>query len=239
MAPAFFSSRSRRSSTDCSLNLKAPMMIYFLVALADLTSERNQRTLRRVDWTVFFRRLLQEVEQLRAELDGGVDGLVGAFVVRANQIEIFFLPVRRFETNRRVGCRTMFLRDHVIANAALALEHVDRRIVTGGGELTGEDDVAVENGTSGGGNRFVEIVAVDEHGVETRDAALVIRAGALEEARKRREHGRRITLGCRRLAAREADLTPRHRDSRRGVGHQRHFLALRPEVFGARRRGGR
>src|SRR3569833_1759509 len=124
LAPAFFSSRSRRSSTDCSLNLKAPMMIYFLVALADLTSERNQRTLRRVDWTVFFRRLLQEVEQLRAELDGGVDGLVGACVVRANQNEIFFLPVRRFETNRRVGCRTMFLRDHVIANAALALVFV-------------------------------------------------------------------------------------------------------------------
>ena len=61
-------------------------------------------------------------------------------------------------------------------------------------------------------------------------------AGALEQARQRGEHRRRIALRRRRLADGEADLAPRHRDARDRVDHQQHFLALIAEILGDRRR---
>ena len=61
-------------------------------------------------------------------------------------------------------------------------------------------------------------------------------AGALEQARQRGEHRRRIALRGRRLADGEADLAPRHRDARDRVHHQQHVLALVAEVLGDRGR---
>ena len=52
-------------------------------------------------------------------------------------------------------------------------------------------------------------------------------AGALEQPRQRGEHRGRIALGGRRLADRQADLAPRHRDARDRVHHQQHVACPR------------
>ena len=74
-------------------------------------------------------------------------------------------------------------------------QHVDRREVLRVRELAREHDVSVEDRTGRVGHRLVEVVALDEHGVEAGDAA---RSAPFRRARagagSGREDRRRIAL---------------------------------------------
>ena len=60
--------------------------------------------------------------------------------------------------------------------------------------------------------------------------------GALQQLRQFGEHGRRIALGGRRLAGRQADLALRHRKARDRIHQAQHVLVLVAEIFGDRQR---
>ena len=64
----------------------------------------------------------------------------------------------------------------------------------------------------------------------------VARAGALEELRQLREDSRRIALGSRRLAGRQADLALRHGEARDRIDHAEDVALLVAEIFGEGKR---
>src|SRR4051794_38393848 len=105
----------------------------------------------------------------------------------------------------------MLLIDDLVAHAALALQDVDRWVVPRRGHLSREHDVSVENRAGCIRDRLVEVVAVDEDGVDAGDRSSGAGAGALEQSGQCGEDRRRITLGRWRLTDSEADLAPGHR----------------------------
>ena len=96
--------------------------------------------------------------------------------------------------------------------------------------------MAVEDRARRVGDRLVHVVALDEHGVEAGDRAPLGGAGALEQARQRREHRRRVAARRRRLADREPDLAAGHREAGDRVDHQQHVPAGVAERLGDRGR---
>ena len=95
------------------------------------------------------------------------------------------------------------------------------------------DDVAVEDRAGGVGDRLVEVVALDQHGVEAGDR-LPSRPG--RPARAAGAAARRPTAGSprgrRRLAGRQADLALGHGDAGEAVHQQQDVLALVAEPLG-------
>ena len=89
-----------------------------------------------------------------------------------------------------------------------------------GGELAGQDDVAVQDGAGGVADRVLHVVALDEDGVEPGDAARRRGAGALQQPGQHREDARREAAGGRRLAGRQADLALREGHAGQAVHHQ-------------------
>jgi hypothetical protein len=72
--------------------------------------------------------------------------------------------------------------------------------------------MTVENTAAGVGHRLVVVVAFDQHGEETGDAARPdhTRPGPFQETRQAGEDRRRVALAGRRFAGREADLAQSH-----------------------------
>src|SRR3546814_9656857 len=79
---------------------------------------------------------------------------------------------------------------HARHHAAEAGEHVDRRVVVGGGELAREHDVAVADRAHFLDDRVAAVLVLGQHGVEGGDRTLVVVACALEQPRQRAELGR-------------------------------------------------
>ena len=85
----------------------------------------------------------------------------------------------------------------------------------------------------------MQVVALDEHGVEAGDAAAVGRAGAFEQRGQQREHRRRVPARRGRLAGRQPDLALRHREAGEAVHQQQHVEVLVAEPLGDAGRGER
>ena len=95
-----------------------------------------------------------------------------------------------------------------------------------------EHDVAVEDAAHLVGDRLFHVTALDEHGVDGGDRALLALTAALEQARQHGEDARRVAATGRRLSGGEADLALRACDARDGVDEQEHALTLIAEVLG-------
>ena len=116
--------------------------------------------------------------------------------------------------------------------AARALEHVERRVVPGGGEPAAEHEVAVEDRPGAVRDRLVHVVALDEDGVDAGDAAPFARSGAFEELGQDGERRRWIAPCGRRLAGGETDVALCHRHAGQRVHQQQDVFALVREVLG-------
>ena len=111
--------------------------------------------------------------------------------------------------------------------------NVDGRVVITGGKVTREHDVPVENGTHRVGDRLGLVISLDQHRVETGDAAAATEApGALEQPGEQREDRRRVSLGGGRLAGGQTNLPLRHGEARHRVHHQQHLTSLVAKVLG-------
>ena len=116
---------------------------------------------------------------------------------------------------------------HLVGHARNRRKHIDRRIVHALGELARKQDVSVEDSLGGIGDRLGHVVALDEHGVETRDRATALqRARALEKSRQHGEDARCEALGRRSFAGRKTDLPLRLRESGNRVKHEKDIEAL-------------
>lgn len=73
-------------------------------------------------------------------------------------------------------------------------------------EFAREPCVAVEQAANGIADGFVGVVALDQDGIERRDAALRSPAGSFEKFRQIGEDRRGETSGCRRLSGGESDF---------------------------------
>src|SRR3954469_6893405 len=103
--------------------------------------------------------------------DGGVNPGVAAALIRADHDEILVLAIRRLESSEDIGGLAVLLVDDLVANAALALENVDRGIVSRRRHLPREHDVAVEDRSRRISDRLIEVVAVDENRVDAGDCS--------------------------------------------------------------------
>ena len=116
---------------------------------------------------------------------------------------------------------------HLVGHARNRRKHIDRRIVHALGELARKQDVSVEDSLGGIGDRLGHVVALDEHGVETRDRATALqRARALEKSRQHGEDARCEALGRRSFASRKTNLPLRLRKSGDRVKHEKDIESL-------------
>ena len=111
-------------------------------------------------------------------------------------------------------------------------EDVDGGIVVLAGEFGGEDDVAIENGADFVGDRFIEVVACDEDGIEGGDGAFVGIAGAFEKAGQDGEDRGGVAGAGGRLSCGQADFAKRSGKAGDRVHHQDDRFALVAEIFG-------
>jgi hypothetical protein len=95
--------------------------------------------------------------------------------------------------------------------------------------------MAVQHRTRGVGHRIGDmVVALDEHGVDGGDRALIVMAvaGAFDIGGERAKHRGRVALGGRRLADGEADLSQRHGDAGQAVDHEQDMMPLTAPILG-------
>ena len=163
---------------------------------------------------------------------GGIDDAVGAAAVGADREQVFVFGIGGEQPANDLRGGAMLFGGDVAHQSADALQHVDRGEVAAGGELAREPDVAIEQAAHGVGDRFVFIVALDEHGVISGDAADLRQSGPFDELRHEAEHGRRIAARGRRFAGGEADFALRHGEARDRIDQQQDLAALVAEIFG-------
>jgi hypothetical protein len=106
--------------------------------------------------------------------------------------------------------------------------------VTPFGQPALQPEVAVGDPLHGVRDRFVEIVPLDQHGVEPGDRPGRRIPGALEDLGDQREDARRVALGRRRLARGQADLALGLAQARERVHHQQHLPSAVAEILGDR-----
>src|SRR3954454_10897588 len=111
----------------------------------DLLRDRKECLTGDAERSALLRKLLKELEHARPQAQCSVDAAITAFVIRADENQIFLLTVCRLESPDRVRRSSLLRRDDVITHATLALENVDRRVVSGRRELARQDDMSVEN----------------------------------------------------------------------------------------------
>ena len=113
--------------------------------------------------------------------DGEVEARIGTRNVGADAEEIFIFAIEGEGLASFGGGLKVFWGRDIADESADAFEDIDGGKVIGGGEVSGEDNVAVENPANGIGDGFIHVVAFDEDGIESGDRAVVGGAGAFEE----------------------------------------------------------
>ena len=101
-----------------------------------------------------------------------------------------------------------------------------------GGQAAGQPDMAVENPSNRVPDGVVDVVGLDQHGVEAGHAAGLRLAGPLEQLGQHGEHTGRVALGGRRLVGGQANLPLGHGQAGHRVHQQQHVLAAVAEVLG-------
>ena len=122
--------------------------------------------------------LAEEIEQLGAQTDAGVELRIGARDVGAELDQVLGVAVGGERAANLA--RGLFLRGggDGAGETADGVEDVDGRVVALGAELAREDDVAVEDAAHGVADGLVEIVAFHQDGEETGDGAAAEIPGA-------------------------------------------------------------
>ena len=103
------------------------------------------------------------------------------------------------------------------------MHHVDRRVMSGGGQAAGKNDVPIQDGAYRVADRFVEVVAFHQNGEEAGDGAFLKISRALQDARQQIEDRRRVAFLAGRLAGGQPDLALGHGQA----GHRIHDEAAR------------
>ena len=128
----------------------------------------------------------------------------------------------------------MGLVDDVAAHAADALDDIDCGKMSTTGQRAIQPEMSVCDALHRIGNRLVEIVGFDEHGVKAGDRAGRGISRALEYFRNHCKHAWRKALGCGRFARRQADLPLRLRHACERIQQQQDAVVLIAEILGDR-----
>ena len=117
--------------------------------------------------------LFQKYVDRIGSIDGRIDSRVGSAFVRPDVDKVFgFLECPHQVTN--FECSISHFGIHQVRHqAADAAQNIDAWIVAARSQLAIEDDVSVENGTDGVGDRIVHVIAFNQDRVERRNAAFL------------------------------------------------------------------
>ncbi len=165
-----------------------------------------------------------------------LDGLVGfavlAFLVFADlQQQLDFLVLRQ-PFAQASGRMALIVVDDLVHDPAHRVQHVDGRIVVGGGQLARQHDVPVENRAGLVGHRLAHVVAFHQHGVERGDRAPLGLPGTLHQAWQRGEHRWRIAAAGGRFTGRQADFALGPGEAGQRVHQQQDAATLIAEILG-------
>ena len=95
--------------------------------------------------------------------------------------------------------------------------------------------MAIQNASDCVRDRLIVVVAVHQHREDAGNGAGAdSRTGPLKQLGQFGEHGRRIALGGRRLACRQADLALGHRKAGDRIHQAQHILVFIAKIFGDR-----
>ena len=176
--------------------------------------------------------LLQKLVQVRLHGNRPIDRRARALPIGADRNQVFMLAIHGQQFANRAGRVAMLGSGDVHHQAADAFQHVDGRIVTARGQLPRQPDVTVEQPAHTVADRFLRIVAFDQHGIEARDAAAGSASGTLQQLGKQGKYRRRIAARGRRLAGGQPDLALRRGKARERIHDQQHIASLVAKILG-------
>ena len=99
------------------------------------------------------------------------------------------------------------------------------------GKIARQHNMPIQNGTHGIRYWLIEIIAIDKHGVNSRNRALCGASRPFQKLGQVRENRRRIALGGWRLANGQANFPGSHGETRNRIHHQKHVHALVAKIF--------
>ncbi len=130
--------------------------------------------------------------------------------------------------------RQLFLRNHFVRKPADGIQNVDRGIVSGRSQVSRENEMSVQNAAGRVANRFVKVVAFDQHREEAGDRSRSEIPGAFKNLGQKRKDGRSVALLAGRFSRCQSDFALRHGQARDGIHHQQHVGALIAEILSRR-----
>src|SRR4051812_22045184 len=98
--------------------------------------------------------------------------------------------------------------------------------MSGGAKITREGGMAVEDGTDGVADGFIEVIPLYEHREEAGDGTSREITCSFADLRQEAEDGRRVAFLAGRLAGCQADLALSHGESSDGVHDEKHVFTL-------------
>src|ERR1035441_8461181 len=170
--------------------------------------------------------LAQEVEQLGAQTDAGVELRIGARHVGAELDQILGIVVGGEGGANFARGLLLRRRGDGVGQTADGVQDIDGRIVALRAELAGKDEVAVEDGADGIADGLVEIVAFHQDGEETGDGAAAEIPGAFQDFGQQVKDRRGVAFLARRFAGGQADLALGHVLGATGIVGQRFIQML-------------
>jgi len=182
--------------------------------------------------------LRQQRLDSRCDPDRRIDLGAAARGIGAEPDHLFHVAIGRQDPARGEPDRLLRRRIAMRQRARHRLQDVDRRIAAALGDPAGDDDMPVKDPAHRVGDRFVVIVAIDQHREQSGDRPLALypRPRAFEQPGQLGEDRRGIALGRGRLAARQPDLALRHREPRDRIHQAQHAQPLVAEMLGDRQR---
>ncbi len=145
------------------------------------------------------------------------------------------MAVRSEDSFQLVSSGTMLRRSDIGHHAADAGENIEGRPMSLLGESARQNPVTIKQATHRVGDRFVEVVAIDEDRVQAGDAAGLRVAGPFHELRQHAENAGGKSASGGRFSGGEADLALSVRESSQRIDEQQHIAALIAEELGDRR----
>ena len=113
--------------------------------------------------------LLEKLDDAWPHLHGKIKVRIHARHIRADVHQIFDLTENRQQRQHPPRGRELILLTNIAAHAADALNYIDRGKMTTIRQGTIEPQVPIRDSFHRIGNRLVEIIALNQHGIETRD----------------------------------------------------------------------
>ena len=177
------------------------------------THQLHQGSLRLIDRRDFLCVLGQKLSQRLAHRDRRINARIATGTVGTDRNQVGMMTILTQMTPCFAGCIGKLWTDQVRLQSTETGKHIDGRPVRFGRQVATEHDVSVKQAAERISDRFIVVIALDQHGVEGSDRSSACPPGTFDEPRKHVEHAWWVPSRRRRFARGKSKFSLGHGES--------------------------